>query len=111
LPHDRHVAEAPGKSYDFLDLVGPADLDRTVMVNLNQLQTCLDPEEELKLKTRLAAMLSRPGQCRAGGVVFDIRQPESAYSIHIDLYNYEQREFQDRCSALRLAVYSCDARR
>ena len=111
MPQGRHVAEAPGKSYDFLDLVGPADLDRTVMMSLNQLQTCLDPEEELKLKTRLAAMLSRPGQCRSGGVVFDIRQPESAYSIHVNLYNYEQKEFQDRCSALRLAVYSCGVRR
>jgi hypothetical protein len=111
LPQDRRVAEAPGKSYDFLDLVGAADLDRTVMMSLNQLQTCLDPEEELKLKTRLAAMLSRPGQCRSGGVVFDIRQPESAYSIHVNLYNYEQKEFQDRCSALRLAVYSCGVRR
>jgi hypothetical protein len=49
--------------------------------------------------------------CRSGGVVFDIRNPESAYSIHIDLYNYEQREFQDRCDALRLAVQSCNARR
>ena len=44
--------------------------------------------------------LSRPGTCRTGGVVFDIRQPESAWSIHLDIYNYEHREFQDRCDAL-----------
>jgi hypothetical protein len=107
----RWAPDAPGNSYEFLDLVRPEELDRSVMVSLNRLRTCLDPNEELTLKTRLAAMLSRPGQCRAGGVVFDIRNPESAYSIHVDLYNYEQKEFQDRCSALRLAVYSCEARR
>lgn len=111
LPHEGPVGKPSGESFDFLDLVEPANLDRSVMVNLNQLQTCLDPEEELTLKTRLAAMLSHPDQCRSGGVVFDIRQPESAYSIHIDLYNYERREFQDRCSALRLAVQSCEVRR
>lgn len=111
LPRAGGVPAAPGKSFEFLDLMQPADLDRSVMVSLNRLRTCLDPNEELTLKARLAAMLSGPGQCRSGGVVFDIRHPESAYSVHIDLYNYEQREFQDRCSALRLAVYSCEARR
>lgn len=102
---------AGGGSFDFLDFVAPADLDRSVMVSLNRLRTCLDPEAEMKLKTRLAALLGRPALCRSGGVIFDIRNPESAYSIHIDLYNYERREFQDRCDALRLAVQSCEARR
>lgn len=111
LPELRPAPDASENSYELLDLVGREELDRSVMVSLNRLRTCLDPNEELTLKTRLASLLSRPGQCRSGGVVFDIRHPESAYSIHIDLYNYEQREFQDRCSALRLAVYSCEARR
>ncbi len=70
------------------------------MVNLNRLRTCLDPTAETTLKSRLAAMLSQPALCRSGGVVFDIRNPESAYSIHLDIYNYEQREFKDRCDAL-----------
>ncbi len=98
-------------SYDFLDSISFSKLDQSVMVSLNRLSTCSDPGEESKLKTRLAALLSQPGLCRSGGVVFDIRNPESAYSIHIDLYNYEQKEFQDRCDALRLAVQSCEARR
>ena len=98
-------------SYDFLDLVGPADLDPSVLISLNRLNTCRDPGEETQLKTRLAVVLNQPGLCRSGGVVFDIRNPESAYSIHIDLYNYAQREFRDRCDALRLAVQSCTARR
>lgn len=100
-----------GGSFDFLDLVAPSELDRSVLVSLNRLSTCRDPEAETKLKTRLAALLSQPARCRAGGVIFAIRNPESAYSIHIDLYNYEQREFQDRCEALRLAVQACEARR
>lgn len=100
-----------GGSFDFLDLVTPSELDRSVLVSLNRLSTCRDPEAETRLKTRLAALLSQPARCRAGGVIFAIRNPESAYSIHVDLYNYEQREFQDRCEALRLAVQACEARR
>jgi hypothetical protein len=100
-----------GGSYDFLDSMASSDLDRSFMVSLNRLRTCRDPGAEAKLKTSLAALLSQPAMCRAGGVVFDIRNPESGYSIHVDLYNYEQREFQDRCDALRLAVQSCEARR
>jgi len=98
-------------SYDFLDLVAPSELDPSVMISLNRLSTCRDPGEETQLKTQLAVLLNQPGLCRSGGVVFDIRNPESAYSIHIDLYNYAQREFRDRCDALRLAVQSCAARR
>ena len=100
-----------GGSFDFLDSMASSELDRSFMVSLNRLRTCRDPAEEKKLKTSLAALLSQPAMCRSGGVVFDIRNPESAYSIHVDLYNYEQREFQDRCDALRLAVQSCEARR
>lgn len=111
FPRSGPAQAAPGKSFDFLDSVGPADLDPSVMVSLNRLRTCLDPDEELALRARLAGMLSGPGLCRSGGVVFDIRYPETAYSVHVDLYNYERREFPDRCAALRLAVYSCEARR
>jgi hypothetical protein len=100
-----------GGSFDFLDSMASTELDRSFMVSLNRLRTCRDPAEEKKLKTSLAALLSQPAMCRSGGVVFDIRNPESAYSIHVDFYNYEQREFQDRCDALRLAVQSCEARR
>jgi hypothetical protein len=100
-----------GGSFDFLDSMASSDLDRSLMVSLNRLRTCRDPGEEKKLKTSLASLLSQPAMCRSGGVVFDIRNPESAYSIHINFYNYEQKEFQDRCDALRLAVQSCEARR
>ncbi|MGW8313781.1 MAG: hypothetical protein ACWGOL_11175 [Desulfuromonadales bacterium] len=100
-----------GGSFDFLDFMSSSELDRSLMVSLNRLKTCLDPGAETKLKTRLAALLSQPAMCRSGGVVFDIRNPESAYSIHVDLYNYEQKQFQDRCDALTLAVQSCEARR
>jgi hypothetical protein len=100
-----------GGSFDFLDSMASSDLDRSFMVSLNRLRTCRDPGEETKLKTSLASLLNQPAMCRSGGVVFDIRNPESAYSIHINLYNYEQKEFQDRCDALRLAVQSCKARR
>jgi hypothetical protein len=98
-------------SFDFLDSMASSDLDRSLMVSLNRLRTCRDPGEEKKLKTSLASLLSQPAMCRTGGVVFDIRNPESAYSIHVNFFNYEQREFQDRCDALRLAVQSCEARR
>lgn len=100
-----------GGSFDFLDLMAPADLDQSVLVSLNKLRTCRDPAAENRLKTKLAALLNGPARCRAGGVVFAIRNPESAYSIHVDLYNYEQREFRDRCDALELAVRSCETRR
>jgi hypothetical protein len=105
------AAPLPSGEYDFLDKVAPEDLDPSVMVSLNRLRTCRDPEEEIRLKTRLASMLNRPAICRSGGCLFDIRYQESAYSIHIDLYNYEKRDFKDRCEALSLAVNSCKGRR
>lgn len=101
----------PAGGYDFLDKVGQGNLDPSVMVSLNRLRTCRDPGEEMRLRTRLASMLSRPALCRSGGCIFDITHQESAYSIHIDLYNYEKRDFKDRCEALSLAVNSCEARR
>ncbi len=109
----RSVAPSPrpARAYDFLDKIAPADLDPAVRISLNRLSTCLDPEEEMTLKSRLAAMLSRPTVCRAGGVVFSVHFPESAYSIHIDLYNYEWREFPDRCAALTLALKSCEVKK
>ncbi|MBE0597413.1 MAG: hypothetical protein IH614_09095, partial [Desulfuromonadales bacterium] len=91
-------------SFDFLEGVPSAELDPAKLVSLNRLRTCRDPEAEKQLKTRLATLLSRPQLCRSGGVIFDVRHPESAWSIHVDLFNYEQREFPDRCAALQLAV-------
>jgi hypothetical protein len=100
-----------GTSFDYLDRVAPADLDRLHLVSLNRLRTCLDPEAEMRLRTRLASLLGRPATCRTGGVIFDFRQPESAWSLHVDIYNYEGREFHDRCAALRLAVDCCERTR
>ena len=104
-------AAVPGKSYDFLDSMAPGDLDPSVKTRLNNLHTCLDPEAEMNLKSRMAGLLSRPALCRSGGVVFDIGSPESAYSIQIDLYNYEKRDFPDKCAALKSALEACEARR
>lgn len=101
-------ANAP---FAFLDQLAPAELDRSLLVSLNRLRTCRDPRAELQLRTRLATLLSRPALCRSGGVVFDVLYPESAYSVHIDLYNYEQKEFSDRCAALRQAIDCFEARR
>lgn len=101
---DGSLPGSRGDSFHFLDAMAPTDLDPSRLVSLNKLHTCRNPEAENQLKTRLATLLSRPQRCRSGGVVFDVRQPDSAWSIHIDLYNYEQREFQDRCDALQLAV-------
>ncbi len=100
-----------GKSFAFLDGIPRANLDRSLLVSLNRLKTCRDPGAELNLKTRLAALLSRPGLCRSGGVLFDVLYPESAYSLHVDLYNYEHIDFPDRCAALRQAAECFTARR
>jgi hypothetical protein len=102
------ASPAAADAFDYLDRIAPAELDPSVRVSLERLRTCLDPGEERRLKSRLAAMLSRPTLCRTRGVVFDVRFPESAYSIHIDLYNYEGKTFSDRCAALTLAVKSCE---
>ncbi len=110
-PPEGNSPAISGTSFDFLDEVAPADLDRSFLVSLNRLRTCLDPGAEIKLKTRLATLLSRPSVCRSGGVLFDIRQPDSAYSIQLDFYNYERKNFPDRCAALRQAVECCEARR
>lgn len=105
------VMPTGSETFGFLDFLASGELDQSLMVSLNRLRTCSDPGEETKLKAHLAGLLSQPAKCRTGGVLFDIRNPESAYSIHIDLYNYEQKEFKDRCDALKLAVQSCEARR
>ncbi len=102
------VGSAP---FAFLDQLAPAELDRSLLVSLNRLRTCRDPRAELQLKTRLATLLSRPDLCRSSGVVFNVLYPESAYSVHIDLYNYEQKEFSDRCAALRQTIDCFEARR
>jgi len=104
-------SEGISESYERLDLLGPGELDPSVAMSLSRLRTCRDPGEETTLKSRLAAMLPNPTRCRSGGVVFDIRNVESAYSAHIDIYNYEQREFEDRCAALRVTIDACAARR
>jgi hypothetical protein len=98
-------------SFDYLDRVAPAELDRNRLLSLNQLSTCRDPQAEMRLRTRLATLVSKPGTCRSGGVVFVIRQPESAWSIHLDIYNYGNREFGDRCAALQLALECHDQAR
>jgi hypothetical protein len=103
--------EGISESYDRLDLLGPGELDPSVAMSLSRLRTCRDPGEEMTLKSRLAAMLGNPTRCRSGGVVFDIRNVESAYSTHIDIYNYERREFRDRCAALQVIIDACAARR
>jgi hypothetical protein len=91
-------------SFDHLDRMAPADLDGMYLVSLNRLRTCRDPQTEMKLRTQLASLVRQPGTCRTGGVVFAILQPETAWSIHVDIYDFEQREFQDRCAALGLAA-------
>jgi hypothetical protein len=94
----------------FLANLSADQLDRSYLVSFNSLRTCPDPEEEHRLKTRLAILVSRPGTCPVGKVVFDFKNPESAYSIHIDIYNYGKVAFPDRCSALQMAV-DCQQRR
>jgi hypothetical protein len=91
-------------SFEFFERESPPDLDHTRLVSLTELRTCLDPLAESELRTRLATALSRPGTCRSGGVFFDFHQPESAWSIRIDIYNYEGATFRDRCAALQRAV-------
>jgi hypothetical protein len=100
-----------GVSFDYLDRVAPADLDRNRLLSLNQLSTCRDPQAEMKLRTSLATLVSKPGTCRSGGVVFAIHQPESAWSVHVDIYNYENVEFRDRCAALQMALGCYDQAR
>ena len=104
-------AAMPDTAFAFLDRLRPEDLNPDVLVPLNQLLTCLDPQEEQVLRTRLAALLGGPAQCRHGGVVFAVRHPESAYSLHLDIYNYGGLDLGDRCAALRLAIQSCAPRR
>lgn len=96
---------APGHpTFEIVDRDNPSVLDRSRLVSLTELRTCVDPQAETNLRTRLATLLSRPTLCRSGGLYFDFHHPESAWSIRVDIYNYEGATFGDRCAALQRAV-------
>ncbi len=98
------AVEAGRPVFELVDRDNPPVLDPSRLMSLSELRTCVNPQAENDLRARLATLLSRPTICRSEGVFFDVRHPESAWSIRVDIYNYEGALFSDRCAALRRAV-------
>ena len=90
-------------------LVYTAEVDQaepSKFISLKEFNVCIDPEEEFRLKTKLAAYLPQPSQVDARGIVFLFQHTKSGYTIDIAVYNAIGRHFKDRCEVLALAIDS-----
>jgi hypothetical protein len=83
-------------------LGGAGELDPNLFVSLNQLRACIDQSNEDRLRSQLATMLEKKGQCRTGEMIFFFNYPETGWTIQVDLYN--PIEFPDKCAALTAAI-------
>jgi len=102
LNSDReHTAES--RSVSFAD-VTINDIDPAHLTQLKELAVCADPEEEFRLKTKLAVLLMEPAQCESNGMLLFFKYPESGYTIRVEIYNPGGLVLKDRCSVLQLAV-------
>jgi len=80
------------------------DIDPTHLIQLKELAVCTDPEEEFRLKTKLAVLLMEPAKFESNGMLFFFKYPESGYTIRVEIYNPGGVVLKDRCSVLQLAV-------
>ena len=79
-------------------------IDSSLLISLSELSVCTDPEEEFRLKTILATLLTGPTQFAVNGMLIYVKYPKSAYTIDISLYNPERKFVQNRCEILNLIV-------
>ena len=95
------------KAPDLSDTVTTTnEIDPSRLISLRKLRVCADPEEEFNLKTKLATLLDGPSKCRANGMIFFFKYPESGYTIKVDIYNPQGELLTDRCSVLYSAIES-----
>lgn len=86
-------------------------IDQASLAFFRGLKTCLDTEEEMRLKTRLATLLEFDKECRApGGTTFYLVSPVDAYSLRVGVRPGSGVTFRDRCEALRAAVQCVETR-
>ena len=82
----------------------PDDIEPSQLISLKTFKVCTDPEEEFRLKTKLAVQLDGPSRFGAGGVLFFCKYTESGYTMQVDIYDPQERVFKDRCEVLQLAI-------
>lgn len=73
-------------------------------VSLDDLDVCIDPEKEFKLRSELAARLAGPGHCRYSNLAFAFKYVETGYTIHLDIHNPKNLRLGNRCDVLRKAM-------
>jgi hypothetical protein len=96
------TATMPDSSIHSISEARGGEYDPSLLVSLNQLRACIDQSEEDRLRTELAILLERDGQCRSGAMIFFFKFPETGWTMQLDLYN--PVEFADKCAALAAAI-------
>jgi hypothetical protein len=86
-------------------------IDQASLAYFRNLRTCLNAEEEFRLKTRLATLLEHDDTCLAGGTQYFFAAPDDAYSLRVGIKPGSGPVFRDRCEALRAAVQCVETRR
>ncbi|MBW2216920.1 MAG: hypothetical protein JRF34_06980, partial [Deltaproteobacteria bacterium] len=81
-----------------------SEIDPSQLISLRELAVCTNPEEEFRLRTKLAVLLREPTKCESNGVLLFFKYPESGYTIRVEIYNPGGVVLEDRCSVLQLAV-------
>jgi len=94
---------AESKTISF-DNIAISDIDPSHLISLKELAVCTDPEEEYRLRTKLAVLLSEPTTCESNGILLFFKYPKSGYTIRVKIYNPGGVVLEDRCSVLQLAV-------
>ena len=97
-------AKVRGQAHEFPEDISIDEIDPSYLVSLKELAVCADPEEEFRLKTKLAVLLHGPAKCMDDNMVFFFRYPESGYTIQVLIYNPGEKPLEDRCSILRSAI-------
>jgi len=95
------TAESKFISFDHIII---SEIDPSQLISLRELAVCADPEQEFRLRTKLAVLLQEPTRCESKGVLLFFKYPESGYTIRVEIYNPGGVVLEDRCSVLQLAV-------
>ena len=80
------------------------EIDPSQLISLNEFNVCIDPQEEFRLKMRLASLLDKPDGCTIDAIRFFFKYTESAYTIKVDIYDPQGTLSGDRCSVLEVAM-------
>lgn len=81
-----------------------ARLDQTSLAAFRSLKTCLDTEQESRLKMTLAKLLAEDATCTSGSTQYFFAATETSYSLQVGIAAGAGQVFKDRCDALQQAV-------